>query len=146
MQMSDLIELYNSDRVGARYTKTLARALAKTGPLFHGAYCWSGKMRYGQAQVTKALKFPKAARQSSSVEVPWGIFPELSAGSATVSMNTILIDRFRSYLQALESGIVTSENSEDMESLVDHLENLADDIRHWGLSKIFRQRVEQITG
>ena len=142
MLMSELIEHHQSDRVAGGYLKTLARALMKTGPVMHEGYTWTGRLRYGRHSVEKALKFRKGVRDSAGVEVPWGMLPELAEGGEDRPIDSILIERLKGYVAALESGGATSENPEDMEALVGNLEDLADEIRQWGMSRVLRRQVE----
>ena len=140
--MSELIERHEASGAAGRYFKTLARALMKTGPVFHRGRSWTGRVQYGRHILEKTIKLRRGARDSAGVEVPWGMLPEPDGDGEDRPIDSILIERLKGYVAALESGGTTSENPEDMEALVDNLEDLADEIRQWGMSRILRRQVE----
>jgi hypothetical protein len=142
MLMSELIEEHDAET--GRLVKTLARALTKTGPVLHEGYCYSGRVKGHKHVLKKDIKRTRGAKISAKVEVPWGLLPELLVGGLDRPLDAILIGRFKGYAQALESGAATSERTEDLETLVDNLESLADDLRLLMRSRLMKEEAERL--
>jgi hypothetical protein len=55
----------------------------------------------------------------------------MDAEEKKVAIDRALVEKFRGYAEALQSGLCTSGRQRDMEALANNLEELAAEIRKW---------------